>query len=72
MAKSNALAFQQKQSPDIFDVPYYKTLEKYMQLLGQDPRQKNGVRNFIVTAVMISITANIVPTVRKNLSKFNI
>lgn len=40
-----------------------------MQLLGQDPRQKNGFRNFIVTAVMISITGNIVPTVRKNLFK---
>ena len=40
-----------------------------MQLLGQDPRQKNGFRNFVVTAVVISITGNIVPTVRKNLFK---
>ncbi|XP_043510772.1 odorant receptor 9a-like [Frieseomelitta varia] len=62
MTDADALAFQQRQSPDIFDVPYYKTLEKYMQLLGQDPRQKNGFRNFIVTAVVISITGNIVPT----------
>ncbi|XP_071873036.1 odorant receptor 13a-like isoform X3 [Bombus fervidus] len=37
-------------------------LEKYLQLLGQDPRQKNGFRNFIVTAVVISITGNIIPT----------
>ncbi|XP_043594043.1 uncharacterized protein LOC122572732 [Bombus pyrosoma] len=37
-------------------------LEKYLQLLGQDPRQKNGFRNFIVTAVVISIVGNIIPT----------
>ena len=42
-------------------------LEKYLQLLGQDPRQKNGFRNFIVTAVVISIIGNIIPTVRKDL-----
>ncbi|XP_068965470.1 odorant receptor Or2-like [Bombus flavifrons] len=64
MATWSILAFQEteRQSPDIFDVPHYKMLKKYLQLLGQDPRQKNGFKNFIVTAVVISITGNIIPT----------
>lgn len=41
-------------------------VEKYFQLLGQDPRLKNEFRNFIVTVVVISISGNIVPTVRKS------
>ncbi|XP_031366028.1 uncharacterized protein LOC102674214 isoform X4 [Apis dorsata] len=51
-----------RQCPDIFDIPYYKMVEKYFQLLGQDPRLKNEFRNFIVTVVVISISGNIVPT----------
>nr|XP_033190332.1 uncharacterized protein LOC117156927 [Bombus vancouverensis nearcticus] len=64
MATWSILAFQEteRQSPDIFDVPHYKMLKNYLQLLGQDPRQKNGFKNFIVTAVVISITGNIIPT----------
>lgn len=62
------LVFQKtrRQCPDIFDIPYYKMVEKYFQLLGQDPRLKNEFRNFIVTVVVISISGNIVPTVRKS------
>lgn len=45
-------------------------VEKYFQLLGQDPRLKNEFRNFIVTMVVISISGNIVPTVRKSRCTF--
>ncbi|XP_050580530.1 uncharacterized protein LOC126917572 isoform X1 [Bombus affinis] len=62
MASKRTFQETDRQSSDIFDVPHYKMLEKYLQLLGQDPRQKNGFRNFIVTAVVISIIGNIIPT----------
>lgn len=53
------------QDRDIFDILYYKMARKYLQLLGQDPQQTNEFRNIIVIIVVISITGNIVPTVRK-------
>ncbi|XP_012349498.1 uncharacterized protein LOC100863505 isoform X2 [Apis florea] len=52
----------ERQYPEIFDIPYYKMVEKYFQLLGQDPRLKSNFRNCIVTVVVISISSNIVPT----------
>ncbi|XP_031366026.1 uncharacterized protein LOC102674214 isoform X2 [Apis dorsata] len=52
----------ERQYPEIFNIPYYKMVEKYFQLLGQDPRQKSKFRNCIVTVVVISISSNIVPT----------
>ena len=40
-------------------------LEKYLQFLGQDPRQRDKFRNVIVTVMVTSITGIVVPTVRK-------
>ena len=59
--------FQETESHlfDIFDIPYYKILERYLQLLGQDPRQKKKFRNTILTIVVISIVSILIPTVRK-------
>lgn len=61
------LVFQETESQlfDIFDIPYYKIFERYLQLLGQDPRQKKKFRNTILTIVVISIVSIIIPTVRK-------
>ncbi|XP_043511733.1 uncharacterized protein LOC122529552 [Frieseomelitta varia] len=56
--------FQETESHlfDIFDIPYYKILERYLQLLGQDPRQKKKFRNTILTIVVISIVSILIPT----------
>ncbi|XP_031771341.1 putative odorant receptor 71a isoform X2 [Apis florea] len=47
---------------NIFDIPYYKLLEKYMKFLGQDPRQRDGFRNIIVIAMVTSISGILIPT----------
>ena len=49
---------------NIFDIPYYKLLEKYMKFLGQDPRQRDGFRNIIVIVMVASISGILIPTVR--------
>lgn len=49
----------------MFDIPYYKMLEKYLQIVGQDPRQRDIFRSIIVTIMVISITGILVPTVRE-------
>ncbi|XP_071873043.1 uncharacterized protein [Bombus fervidus] len=46
----------------MFDIPYYKMLEKYLQIVGQDPRQRDIFRSIIVTIMVISITGILVPT----------
>ncbi|XP_017754778.1 PREDICTED: uncharacterized protein LOC108546974 [Eufriesea mexicana] len=58
------LVFQKdkEQGPDIFDIPHYKMLQKYLQVLGQDPHQRDEVRNVIVTIVVISIVGIVVPS----------
>lgn len=57
--------FQKTGDPEIFHVPYYNKLERYIQLLGQDPRHKNSIRNMIVIIVVTSIASITIPTVRK-------
>ncbi|XP_006615140.2 uncharacterized protein LOC102673807 [Apis dorsata] len=47
---------------NIFDIPYYKLLEKYMKFLGQDPRQRDGFRNIIVITMVTSISGILIPT----------
>ena len=54
-----------KQHNEIYDIPYYKMMEKYIRFLGQDPRQKNEFRNIIVFILVISIASILIPTVRK-------
>ncbi|XP_033180583.1 uncharacterized protein LOC117152538 [Bombus impatiens] len=46
----------------MFDIPYYKMLEKYLQIVGQDPRQRDIFRSIIVTIMVTSITGILVPT----------
>ncbi|XP_048265906.1 uncharacterized protein LOC105665636 [Bombus terrestris] len=46
----------------MFDIPYYKMLEKYLQVVGQDPRQRDIFRSIIVTIMVTSITGILVPT----------
>ena len=54
-----------KQHNEIYDIPYYKMMEKYIRFLGQDPRQKNEFRNIIVFILVMSIASILIPTVRK-------
>ncbi|XP_043594037.1 uncharacterized protein LOC122572728 [Bombus pyrosoma] len=54
--------FQKTGDPEIFHVPYYNKLERYIQLLGQDPRHKNSIRNIIVIIVVTSIASITIPT----------
>ncbi|XP_016770783.1 odorant receptor 63a-like isoform X3 [Apis mellifera] len=51
-----------KQHNEIYDIPYYKMMEKYIRFLGQDPRQKNEFRNIIVFILVISIASILIPT----------
>lgn len=50
---------------NIFDIPYYKVLKKYLQFLGQDPYQECKYRNIITIIMLISMIAIFIPTVRK-------
>ena len=56
---------QINEGSEIFHVPYYNKLERYIQLLGQDPRHKSSTRNIIVMIVVISIASITIPAVRK-------
>ncbi|CAL7940218.1 unnamed protein product [Xylocopa violacea] len=47
---------------DIFDIPYYKMLQKYLQLLGQDPHQSNEIRKIILIVILISGASVFIPT----------
>lgn len=65
---SSGLSVFQKtknQHNEIYDIPYYKMMEKYIRFLGQDPRQKNEFRNIIVFTLVIGIASILIPTVRK-------
>ncbi|KAF3426726.1 hypothetical protein E2986_04491 [Frieseomelitta varia] len=46
---------------EIFHVPYYKMIAKYMQILGQDPHHKTSTRNIIVIIVVTSIASIFFP-----------
>ncbi|XP_043594039.1 uncharacterized protein LOC122572729 isoform X2 [Bombus pyrosoma] len=48
---------------EIFYISYYNKIERYIQLLGQDPRHKSSTRNIIVMIVMINIASIIFPTI---------
>ncbi|XP_068966131.1 uncharacterized protein [Bombus flavifrons] len=53
---------QKTGSPEILHVTYYNKLERYIQLLGQDPRHKSSTRNMIVIIVVTSIASITIPT----------
>lgn len=55
----------EKQRNEIYDIPQYKMIEKYIRFLGQDPRQKSESRTIIVFTLIISIASIVIPTVRK-------
>lgn len=59
------LVFQKIDYTEIFHVPYYKNIDKFMKLLGQDPRHKNSTRSMIVIIVATSIVSVTLPTVRE-------
>lgn len=59
------VVFQENNNTEIFHIPYYKKITKYMQLLGQDPRHKSNTKNIIVIIVVINIASIILPTVRE-------
>ncbi|XP_050580533.1 uncharacterized protein LOC126917573 isoform X2 [Bombus affinis] len=52
---------QINEGSEIFHVPYYNKLERYIQLLGQDPRHKSSTRNIIVMIVVTSIASITIP-----------
>ncbi|CAL7940363.1 unnamed protein product [Xylocopa violacea] len=58
----NKLQRNRDQHFDIFDIPYYNKLKKYLQFLGQDPHQRKAIRNIIVTVLVISTTSIFIPT----------
>ncbi|XP_050580536.1 uncharacterized protein LOC126917575 isoform X1 [Bombus affinis] len=53
---------QKTGNPEILHVTYYNKLERYIQLLGQDPRHKSSTRNMIVIIVVTSIASITIPT----------
>nr|XP_033190330.1 uncharacterized protein LOC117156923 [Bombus vancouverensis nearcticus] len=53
---------QKTGSVEILHVTYYNKLERYIQLLGQDPRHKSSTRNMIVIIVVTSIVSITIPT----------
>ncbi|XP_028523218.2 uncharacterized protein LOC107999654, partial [Apis cerana] len=48
---------------NIFDIPYYKVLKKYLQFLGQDPYQECKYRNIITIIMLISMITIFIPTI---------
>ena len=61
---SKYVVFQKtgEQYPNIYDIPYYNTIKKYLRFLGLDPHQKYGL--IIVIIMVISMTSGLVPMVR--------
>ncbi|XP_043517841.1 uncharacterized protein LOC122532806, partial [Frieseomelitta varia] len=57
------LVFQKTDYNEIFHVPYYKNITKFMKLLGQDPRDKSSTKSMIVIIVTTSIVSIILPTI---------
>ncbi|KAK9306169.1 hypothetical protein QLX08_003062 [Tetragonisca angustula] len=53
--------FQETKTLEIFHVPYYKMIARYMQILGQDPHHKTSTRNIIVIIVVTSIASIFFP-----------
>ncbi|XP_061937825.1 odorant receptor 63a-like [Apis cerana] len=53
----------EKQRNEIYDIPQYKMIEKYIRFLGQDPRQKSESRTIIVFTLIISIASIVIPTI---------
>ncbi|CAL7940217.1 unnamed protein product [Xylocopa violacea] len=47
---------------DIFDIPHYKMLQKYLQFLGQDPHQRSETRKIILFVMMIATAGIYIPT----------
>nr|XP_033190328.1 odorant receptor 49a-like [Bombus vancouverensis nearcticus] len=45
--------------PNIYDIPYYNTIKKYLRFLGLDPHQKYGL--IIVIIMVISMTSGLIP-----------
>ncbi|XP_050580513.1 uncharacterized protein LOC126917570 isoform X6 [Bombus affinis] len=48
-----------EQYPNIYDIPYYNTIKKYLRFLGLDPHQKYGL--IIVIIMVISMTSGLIP-----------
>ncbi|CAL7940216.1 unnamed protein product [Xylocopa violacea] len=58
------LVFQRnrREHLDIFDIPHYKMLQKYLQFLGQDPHQRSETRKIILFVMMIATAGIYIPT----------
>ncbi|XP_060815195.1 uncharacterized protein LOC132906744 [Bombus pascuorum] len=48
-----------EQYPNIYDIPYYNMIKKYLRFLGLDPHQKHGL--IIVIIMVISMTSGLIP-----------
>ncbi|XP_071873033.1 uncharacterized protein [Bombus fervidus] len=48
-----------EQYPNIYDIPYYNMIKKYLRFVGLDPHQKNGLITVII--MMTSITTVLIP-----------
>ncbi|XP_076474330.1 uncharacterized protein LOC117156709 isoform X2 [Bombus vancouverensis nearcticus] len=48
-----------EQYPNIYDIPYYNMIKKYLRFLGLDPHQKNGL--IIVIIMVTSMTSVLIP-----------
>ncbi|XP_033314060.1 odorant receptor 9a-like [Bombus bifarius] len=58
---SKYVVFQKtgEQYPNIYDIPYYNMIKKYLRFLGLDPHQKNGL--IIVIIMVTSMTSVLIP-----------
>ncbi|KAK9306393.1 hypothetical protein QLX08_002911 [Tetragonisca angustula] len=56
------LVLQKTDNREIFHIPYYKKITRYIQLLEQDPYHKTSTRHVIVIIVAISISSIIFPS----------